>query len=65
MTSDIQQQIDALRDRIGALLRENDRLEAEPSTAGLEDGEQKIRANRDIIASLASQMMALDKQRRG
>jgi hypothetical protein len=64
LTDDLQLKIDALRDRISCLMRENDRLEADTSPdADLEAGEQKIRENLDVIGSLASQIVNLEKQR--
>jgi cell division protein FtsB len=60
----IQQQIDALRATIANLMRENDRLNTEMSEdADLDAIEQKVRENLDLISSLASRIIALEKQR--
>ena len=61
---DIDQQIDALRERIAGLMRENDRLESDTcADSDLEASEQKISENLDLMAALASQLVALEKQR--
>lgn len=64
MADSIQQQIDALRATIASLMRENDRLNADISAdADLDAIEQKIRENLDLISSLASRVISLEKQR--
>ena len=59
MSEEHQQRIRLLRDRIGALMKENDALEL--SDQDLAASEQQIRANLDLISSLATQVVALEK----
>jgi hypothetical protein len=61
LSNDHQQQIQLLRERIGALMKENDALEL--SDQDLAVSEQRIRANLDLISSLATQVVALEKLR--
>ena len=63
MADSVRQKIDELREKIARLMRENARLEAETlSDAELAASELRLRENLDLIASLASQILILEKR---